>query len=179
MLPWAHAAFGYLCYSLGSRLRGSPPTGTATLALGFGTQFPDLVDKTFTWTFAVLPSGRSLAHSLFTTAAVLAVVYVVASRRGRAREARAFAVGWLSHAAGDGLHAAVAGDWHELGYLFYPLLPPLEETQDYSFLTFFLQLEFSAWMAFGFVLTAVGLAVWWADGRPGLETLARATAPRR
>ena len=76
--PLGHAAFGYVLYSLYTRLHlNHPPQGLAALALAFGTQFPDLIDKPLTWTFAVLPYGRSFAHSLFTLVPLLAILWLV------------------------------------------------------------------------------------------------------
>lgn len=172
MLPWGHAAFGYLAYSLYQRLKnGVPPAGWAAIALGLGTQFPDLVDKPLSWTFHVLPTGRSLAHSTLTMAVVGAVLLGVAHRRGWTVPAWAFLAGYASHILGDGLHAIWHGEFHELHYMVYPLLPLGEPESDYSFISFFLNLEFSPFLAFGLVLTSIGLAVWYRDGLPGLAQL--------
>jgi len=87
MWPWGHAAVGYLAYSLGYRASDRRLTGAAVIALGVGTQFPDLIDKPLGWTFGVLPGGRTLAHSLLTVAVVAVVLAiplgVVSARRRR------------------------------------------------------------------------------------------------
>lgn len=157
MWPWGHAAFGYLL------ARASLPVEDARqwslVALLFGTQFPDLVDKPLAWTFAVLPTGRSLAHSLLTLAVVVALAYAVASRYGRGRQAIAFGVGAVSHALADGLHAAATLEFADLSYLLWPLLPSPEYDTDPSFAAHLANLELSASLALEFALVAVALAV--------------------
>ncbi|MFC6964015.1 hypothetical protein ACFQL7_23110 [Halocatena marina] len=51
MWPWSHAAVGYLCYSIGTRLVGRRPTTGPTVAVLFGALLPDLVDKPLSWVF--------------------------------------------------------------------------------------------------------------------------------
>lgn len=86
MWPWEHLAVGYIGYSLSVRLAGrGVPRPRPVVALAVGTQFPDLVDKPLSWTLGVLPSGHSLAHSLFAALplATLAVTVGVALDRRR------------------------------------------------------------------------------------------------
>jgi len=124
MWPWAHAVFGYCGYILARPRAIKHADRYALLAALFGSQFPDAVDKPLAWGLAVIPSGRSLAHSLLTAAAVCALVYHVAAVRGRRREIGvAFAVGYLSHLAGDALRPALEGSYAELGFLLWPLSP--------------------------------------------------------
>jgi len=124
MWPWAHAVFGYAWYLLARPRAVKRADRYALLAALFGSQFPDLVDKPLAWGLAVIPSGRSLAHSLLTAAVVCAVVYYAAAVRGRRREVGlAFAVGYLSHLAGDALAPAFGGSYAELGFLLWPLSP--------------------------------------------------------
>ena len=52
------------------------------LALAIGTQLPDLIDKPLTYQFAVLPSGRSLGHSLFFAAVLNRNLLVNLTTRG-------------------------------------------------------------------------------------------------
>jgi membrane-bound metal-dependent hydrolase YbcI (DUF457 family) len=174
MLPWGHAAVGYLCYTLWLRLRARhPPAGPAVVALAVGTQFPDLVDKPLAWTFEVLPSGRSLGHSLI-VAGLLAVGLRWAARRfDRRREAGAFLCGYVSHIVADIGPAAVGGEWMQLRSLAWPLLPvyvyPGERER--SIIAFLLALDPADIPVSGLVLSAVAFVVWMADGRPGLGVL--------
>jgi len=124
MWPWAHAAVGYLLYATYAYRRGLPLRGLPVVAAVIATQGPDLLDKPLAWTFAILPTGRSLGHSLF-FAALLAAVgwYALARRFGRPNIAVGAAVGYLSHLPADGLGAILAGRWADLSYLAWPLLP--------------------------------------------------------
>jgi hypothetical protein len=169
MLPWGHAAFGYVLYSLYTRLHlGHPPRGLAALALVFGTQFPDLVDKPLTWTFALLPYGRSFAHSLFTLVPLLVVLWVVFDSPGQRRLTAAFGIGYASHLVGDDVGALLEGDFSIPGYLFWPLTDVPSEGKR-SFLEFFLNLQFSPTVLFGFVLALFTLGLWIHDGMPGVK----------
>lgn len=194
MLPWGHAAVGYLLYSGWGRLRrDTPPRGIAVIALAIGTQFPDLVDKPLSWTFAVLPTGRSLAHSLLTLS-VLAIGLVTFARwydrKSRTTTGSvvaptsmtmrpsqigtitvtAFLIGYGSHLLAD-VAAGIATGNATLAYLLYPLFPVGASEHGYSFLEFFLSLTLTPLLAFEIVLTAIAIGVWLWDGRPGLETL--------
>lgn len=124
MWPWEHLALGYLWYSAYTHARfGRSPDGGATLALAFGTQFPDLVDKPLAWTLTLLPSGRSLAHSLLFALPLIGIVLLVAHRSGKLQYGGAFAVGYLSHLPGDVLYPLAFGDGPSLNLLLWPLLP--------------------------------------------------------
>jgi len=102
MLPWGHAAVGYLCYSFIVRVRDRrAPTGPAVLTLAVGTQLPDLIDKPLAWSLGILPSGRSLGHSLLFAVLLTIVVWVVAQRYDRQREVSALMVGHLLHVLAD------------------------------------------------------------------------------
>lgn len=172
MLPWAHAALGYLLYSGWCHLRhGRPPAAVPALVLGVGTQLPDLIDKTFSWTVPLLPSGRSLAHSLLVFVLVLVGLRIVVARIGHYREIGAFAGGWASHLLGDAFGAIISGDFSYLTYLLWPAVPIPETEHSMSFLEFFLALELTPSMWFGFILTGVGLVQWWRDDMPGLQFL--------
>ena len=124
-MPWGHLAVGYLCYVGYAVGRDECDVhGPPLAALAFRTQFPDLVDKPLAWTFGVLPSGRSLAHSLITLTLVMAVVLLVAKRYDRWYVGSAFGIGYFSHLVGDSVHPAVEGRWRLLTNLGWPLLPP-------------------------------------------------------
>lgn len=200
MLPWGHAAVGYLLYAGWSRWRrGASPHGIAVIALAVGTQFPDLVDKPLSWTFAVLPTGRSLAHSVLTFALLAIVLLVFARGYDRRRRTAdqgttastgveirsplpasitvtAFVIGYGSHLLADAT-AGIATGSLDLAYLLYPLLPLGAPEHGYSFLEFFLSLTVTPLLAFEVTLTVVAIGVWFRDDRPGLATLV-ATAGR-
>ncbi len=174
MWPWAHAALGYLIYSGLARARGTRATGTPVLVLALGTQFPDLIDKTFAWYLPLLPTGRTLAHSLLIAVPVVVLVHWWTRRRTRAALGTAFGLGYGSHLVGDALHPVVTGAWGDLTFLLWPVLPsPAYETG--QSLTAHLQaIEASPWFLFGLLLTAIAVVVWHRDGAPGLAVL-RAT----
>lgn len=171
MWPWGHAAVGYLLYTAYRRYRdGLAPSGPAALAVLLGTQFPDLVDKPLSWTFAVLPSGRSLGHSWLVAGTVLVVAWWGLDERERAM-LLPFGVGWLSHGLADGIVSAVTWEPAYLGYFLWPLTgtPPYET--DPSFLAHVLGIELTPYFFAQFILFAIALFVWNRDGRPGLGTL--------
>ncbi|SFR65036.1 metal-dependent hydrolase [Halogeometricum limi] len=171
MLPWGHAGFGYLLYSALVRARtGRPPTGPPVLGLVLGTQFPDLVDKPAAWTFDVLASGRSLGHSVFTFAILMGVLWAVFDTPRRRALVAAFGVGYGSHLVGDALAPVVQGESENLGYLLWPLLPgPTDHNT--SFLEFFLSLQWTPFMLFGFAVAFASVVVWMFDGMPGVTDL--------
>jgi membrane-bound metal-dependent hydrolase YbcI (DUF457 family) len=170
MWPWGHLAIGYLLYTAFVHLRDRrPPTGLAALALAVGTQFPDLVDKPLAWSFGVLPNGRSLTHSLITTLLLVALVELVARRRGYGSIATAFAVGYLSHLAADALYPALSGDIYSLGFLAWPILPPVEYETEQSFIVHLTQVSLDSSVAFELGLGLAVFLLWFADGAPGLD----------
>ncbi|WP_135828616.1 metal-dependent hydrolase [Halorussus halobius] len=173
MWPWGHLAVGYLVYSLAVRLRERrPPTGPAAIALAFGTQFPDLVDKPLAWTVDLLPNGRSLAHSLLAALLVVVAVGVVLRRWHRGGVATAFGVGYLTHLFGDALPPAVSGDVDALGFLAWPLAPPVEYGTEQSFAAHLGELGLDAVVSVEFGLAAAVVALWLVDGAPGARTAA-------
>jgi hypothetical protein len=174
MWPWGHLAFGYVLYSLVSRaLWRRPPEWPAVVALAFGTQLPDLVDKPLAWTFGILPSGRSFAHSLLLGTLLMLVVLLLLRRLERF-ERVAFAVGYYSHLAGDALRPVMDGEFEHVRFLLWPLvsLPSSGEPKT-SIIQFLLEAELS-----GAVVVELGFAaavtIWWIlDGAPGLAALLR------
>jgi membrane-bound metal-dependent hydrolase YbcI (DUF457 family) len=174
VLPWGHFAVGYLLYSLGHReSRGVPPEGPAAIALAVGTQGPDLIDKPLAWTFGVLPSGRSLGHSLVFFVLLGLVVWWLGRRYGRRTEAGAFLLGYLLHVIVDVLPALIAGQWIRASSLLWPLVPAYEYPGelDRSILEFLLSLEVTALPLPGLVLSVIALGLWMYDGRPGVRTV--------
>lgn len=137
MMPLGHAAVGYLLYVPYAVRRRVDPHGGPLLALLFGTQFPDLADKPLGWSLGVLPSGRSLAHSLLTATVVLAVVLYAARRRGRWYWGTAFGIGYVSHLAADSVLPALRGRPDRLTNLGWPLLPPPDYGAEHGFGSYF------------------------------------------
>ena len=127
MWPWGHFGLGYLLSLLVARDTAVPSAGLApTAALAVGTQFPDMVDKPLAWTVSLLPNGRSLAHSVFITALVIGAVVVLTRRYDIPAVGTAFGLGYVSHLAGDSLYPFLAGDFESLGFLLWPVVPPIE-----------------------------------------------------
>ncbi|OYR56612.1 metal-dependent hydrolase [Halorubrum halodurans] len=171
MLPWGHAAFGYLIYSVYSRWKiGHPPIGLAVFALGLGTLFPDLIDKPLTWTIPLLPYGRSLSHSLITFALIVLVLWTLIRHPDQRTLVGAFTIGYFSHLVADSIHPAFTQEYAGLGYWLWPLTS-VPESEPRSFIEFFLTLEATPMVVFGGVLTVVGLVVWVYDGMPGIKDL--------
>ncbi|SEH13041.1 LexA-binding, inner membrane-associated putative hydrolase [Natronorubrum sediminis] len=178
MWPWGHFGVAYILYSLYARGRfGRPPRPEPALAVLAGSQLADLIDKPLAWWFGILPSGRSLAHSLLFAAGLLVVVYAVGFALGRLETATAFAIAHLSHILTDVPPRAFLGYPHGTEFLVWPLLEqPTFRFHDRLFeppaavevlvgpftnpAIFFL----SEWLLFG-----TALALWYVDGCPGLE----------
>lgn len=179
MWPWGHLAVGYLCYVASIHLRGRGEQTFLTLvAVAIGTQFPDLIDKPLAWSLTLLPSGRSLAHSLLTATVVIWLLYRVGRRRRQTEPVVAFAIGYVLHSLADlgpdVIGGLLQGDWSQLQwttYLFWPLLhvPPYE--QDHSFIEHFIAFTVDGYVLFQFVLFGIAVVVWAASGFPGLTPL--------
>lgn len=169
MLPWAHAAIGYLLWTgITHSLGGRPPTDREVWALLLGTQFPDLIDKPLAWTVGVLPSGRSLAHSLFAVAAAFAALSTVGRRWIRRGLAVAFAVGHLSHSLADVYRPLREGRYGDLGYLLWPLLNGPADGAGRSIVGHFRELSPASFLGYQSLIAALLVAVWLYDGAPGL-----------
>lgn len=134
MWPWGHLAFGYVGYLLLRPAAIRHADRTAIVAALFGSLLPDLVDKPLAWGVAVLPSGRSLAHSVFALGIVSTVVWMVAAEYDRREVGIAFPIGYLTHLVGDGLVPVYEGSYGELSYLLWPLLPAPEYDEPAGFL---------------------------------------------
>lgn len=173
MWPWGHAALGYLLYASYTRLRyDRTPDGASTLILLIGTQLPDLIDKPLAWTLPVLPSGRSLGHSVLVLVPLSLLVYALAVRYQDGDWGNAFVIGVLSHAVVDVLPSAVRGEFAYTTSLVWPLLPPPPYPErDRTILGHFLAIEPTPMLMFELVLTVVAVVVWWRQGRPGWRTI--------
>jgi len=124
MFPWTHAAFGYLLLVGLAVLLRRRVSRAELAAVVVATQLPDLVDKPLAWYFNVLPSGRSLAHSLLVAVPLSVAVLAVAWYRSHAEVGVAFGLGYLSHLFGDIDGALSPPDPEKLTFLLWPVLPP-------------------------------------------------------
>lgn len=176
MWPWGHLAVGYLCYVTISRVDDNREQTLATLvAVTIGTQVPDLVDKPLAWTLGVLPSGRSLAHSLLVAAVIIAIVSWGARYWHRQDIATAFGIGYVSHSLvdlGPGvIWGLLRGDWSQLEwttYLLWPILSAPPYPHDESFQEHFVGFVLDPYMVLQFGLFGLAIVVWWQSGTPGL-----------
>ncbi|MFC7080036.1 metal-dependent hydrolase [Halorussus caseinilyticus] len=183
MWPWEHLAVGYLCYSLSVRALGrTAPRAWPVVAVALGTQFPDLVDKPLAWTFGVLPSGHSLAHSLFAALPAAALAVTLAWALGRPRVGAAFAFGYLSHLPGDVFYPVLVGGVPNYDFLFWPVVPASASETSVGFAemvrTLFARYvselaggEVSAYVAVELGLLASVVLLWVADGAPPFGSL--------
>lgn len=171
MQPIVHPVVGYLCYSGYIRLKhGRQPRGEPTLVAVFAAVLPDLIDQPL-WLVGITSVGRTAAHSLFGTIAIVGVVVFIARRRGRLDFGVAFAIGYVSHIAADIPWHVLAGDFDELGFLFWPVtdmpaysgVKVLGTVGGVELTTLWLEA----------LIFAFGVAVWWYDGQPGINVLAR------
>ncbi|WP_207589894.1 metal-dependent hydrolase [Halomontanus rarus] len=167
MWPLGHLAVAYCCYSLSTRVRfETPPAHVPALVLIFGSQFPDLLDKPFAWYLGILPSGRSLGHSLLVLVPLAVGLSLLARRYGRGEYAAAFAIGALPHSLLDS--TTLLWDPHSSEqFLFWPLsvvpIPAVFESSSLPSYELFLLSEF--------VFAALAYGLWWRDGFPGLEPI--------
>ncbi len=167
MLPIVHPVVGYLCYAAYTRIRsGEPPDDTPALVAVVAAALPDLIDQPL-WLVGVTPVGRTIAHSLFTALPLVCIVFLFARRRGRLSLGVAFAIGYLSHLAADVPWHVLAGEYGELGFLLWPITHMPEYTGT-KVLGTVGEIEVKT-LWFEAVIFAVGVGLWWYDGRPGLE----------
>lgn len=181
MWPWGHLAVAYLCYVASLRLRGrTEQTPRALLAVGVGSQFPDLIDKPLAWSVGLLPSGRSFAHSLLTAAVVVGAAYWLSRRAGREEVSVAFGVAYVSHLFADltpeTVLGVLRGDLTQLKwttYLLWPALPAPPYPNDSSFMQHFVAFAIEPYVAVQFALLGVAIVVWLLSGAPGARELRR------
>jgi hypothetical protein len=183
MWPWEHLAVGYLCYSLAVHLLARrAPRSWPVVALAVGTQFPDLVDKPLAWTFAVLPAGHSLAHSLLVAVPISALAVALAWHFDCRQVGMAFALGYLSHLPADVFYPVLLGGDPNLGFLLWPVVPAVEPAVDVGFaemvrilLARYIE-ELATGRITGYVAVELGLLasvalLWLADGVPPFRSL--------
>lgn len=184
MWPWEHAALGYLVYSLGLRALGrEPPSDGGAFALFFGTQLPDLIDKSLSWGLGVFPTGYALGHSVFVALPVGVALSVVAIRTERVRLGAAFTVGYWSHLAGDVLNPLRYGEPPNVTRILWPVVsgPPYEQNLGAGrglvylgeFLGSLQSIPPGTLLVTYLLLPLVTVLVWITDGYPGLAVFVR------
>ena len=172
MWPMGHLAVAYLLYAGYCRARGRERPGEVpTLVVLFGSLFPDLVDKPLAWYLGVLPTGRTLAHSLLVLVPLTLGLYALARRRGHPEYGVAFAIGTLSHAFVDA--APVLWDPNaDAGFLLWPLVPvPAYEDGAPTVTALFAASLGDPYFLAEFVLLALALVLWRRQGHPGVGPL--------
>jgi hypothetical protein len=169
VLPWGHAAVGYLLYS-GLRRSGTGdiPDGPAVLALAVGTQFPDLLDKPLAWYLGVLPSGRSLGHSVFVAALLLAILHRIATRYRRRELSVAFAVGYLSHLGGDAVYPLADGEPGRLRFLLWPAVAQSGDETGYTILRVLIESSLTVGGLLEVALFLIATGLWLSHRAPGV-----------
>lgn len=155
--------------------------------MAIGSQVPDLIDKPLAWYFSVLPSGRSLGHSLFTAAAATASAAAVqAVTRARGLTA-AVAIGWVSHLLGDVAYPLVVKGDLRVGFLLWPIVPAGDSSSPgaighvselfAAFLEYLATPAGATYLLLDVALLSAALVLWIADGTPGIGLVARRSAP--
>jgi len=177
MWPWEHLAVGYLAYSLFQRSRLSRPDAAGALAVLFGSQLPDLIDKPLGWGTTLLPSGHSMAHSLLFAVPLVVVVVLLTRQLGSHQAGVGFGISYLSHLPADALYPLVIGKDPSFGFLLWPLLP-VSETPPTSITDRVATLvdvftvgvqngSIGLFLAAELALLTTTVVLWRADGAPG------------
>ena len=178
MHPWGHLAVAYLLYSIYARGRyRRPPRAVPVLAVVFGSQFADPIDKPLGWGLGVFPTGRAMAHSLLFAVVLLVVVYAVAFVLDRIETATAFIIAHLSHLLADLPPRLFLGYPFGTEFLFWPFLPHNEFGYDERFfeppvIVELLVTPFTnplVYVTMELTLFALALGLWYVDGRPGVR----------
>ena len=179
MWPWEHLAVGYVAVSLALRLAGRRVDDGVALVVVLGSQFPDLIDKPLAWSFAVIPSGSSLDHSILVAVPLSALLVAVSYRRGNTALGVAFALGYLLHLPGDVLYGALTlGQPPSWGAILWPVVPKapgsaptglIEETLSYAsvYLEFLASPAAARYLALEATILLSALGMWILDGVPG------------
>ncbi len=185
MWPWTHAAVGYLCYSIATRLTGRRPTGGQTAIVLFGALVPDLIDKPLSWVFSVFPQGYAVGHAVVLAAPLGIAVLAAGNHYGYRSLAIAFVVGNWSHLLGDLLFGWLRSSPYALDRVLWPLvsLPPYDRPvfvrlEEYvSVFTGFQTTGEALIVIVGAVIVYATLGLWVLDGRPGIGPLKRIVEP--
>jgi len=178
MDPIGHVLVAYLVWTGYSHLRyRRSPTTPEVWLVGVGSQLPDIVDKPLAWWLGVLPSGRSLGHSLLTAAVLVLVLRRVVPSERRSLVAP-LAVSLVGHDLVDAIAPISRGEFGYLAYLLWPIVdlpaydppPPLLSAIGESLLRGISGPDV-------LVIAAV-VVVWIADGYPGLPRRRTAESDR-
>lgn len=181
MWPWSHAAVGYLCYSIGTRLVGHRPSAGPTAAVFLGALLPDLVDKPLSWVFGLVPQGFAVAHSVLIAVSLGFGAVVLARQRDRCPLGIAFVIGYWSHLLGDVVFGLLQSSPHAFGRVLWPFVtlpayerPVLARLGEYvSVFTGFQSTDDAMIVILGASVVYVTIGVWIVDGRPGLAPIRR------
>lgn len=175
MYPLGHLAFGYVAYSIASRLtRDRTPSGWPVFAVLFGTQFPDLIDKPLSWWFHVLPGGRTFAHSIYVVVTILAVTGYVSARLDRTDLAWAFSLGYVSHLVGDSVYAVdllSGGKAGAINFLAWPLTHPIVYVVRWHMVPYLESTALTPTFGIEVLFGVLVVALWISDGRPGTNAI--------
>lgn len=170
MWPIGHVAGAYLLFGLYQRWQlGARPGELTVLILVGGSLLPDLLDKPLAWYVGVLPTGRSLSHSLLLIVPLCAVVAVYTYRMDRSEWGVAFAIGALSHLLLDALPALWRTD-ASADFLLYPVLPVEPYENGAPTITELLRNSLmDPYFHLEFVFLAGALVLWRSHGYPGVS----------
>ncbi|MDJ1430732.1 metal-dependent hydrolase [Halostagnicola sp. A-GB9-2] len=171
MQPVVHLVVGYICYAAFTRWRDDrAPSEAGALAAVAGAALADLIDKPLV-AADMVAVGRTIGHSLLFAVPLIIVVWALARRSNRNVLGVAFAIGYLSHIATDIPWHLVSGDYHELGFLLWPItdMPPYTGTKPLG--TVVGVDVTTLWLEA--VIFVFGIGLWWYDGRPGVEAIRR------
>lgn len=170
MWPWGHVAVAYLIYSVFVRRQYRQlPDSVPAFALLIGSQLPDLIDKPLSWSFGVLPGGRTLAHSVFFAALVLPALLAIAAHYEYLRAGVALCIGHVTHLLADLPPSFFTGEFGGATFLFWPVLDQPDYAEPESLLAGFLRYSMGTYEWFQLALFGFAVVVWYYDGQPGVR----------
>jgi hypothetical protein len=178
--PWDHAAVAYLLVSALYRWGwNGPPSRRLGVVVVVAGVLPDLIDKPLSWGLGVLPTGRSLGHSLLVATPSLALLLALGVAFGRRRGAVAFALAYLSHLAGDVAYPLFVDGDLRVEFLLWPLIPAASDDAGVGvshvaelvadFLAVLASPAGLLYLAVDALLLGTAAVVWWLDWRAGGE----------
>ncbi|WP_138798458.1 metal-dependent hydrolase [Halostella sp. PRR32] len=179
MWPWEHLALGYVVYSLlGHALERKAPSDIGAVAVGVGTQLPDLVDKPLSWGLGITETGYSVGHSLFLAPVVCLAAVALGRRYGDGRIVVAFAVGYLSHLFGDIVYPLFLGRGVAPSVVLWPVVTQPPSNSHLGFVQLVTRylvryarqmaaLDVTPYLLFQLCLGLCVLLLWLYDGMPG------------
>lgn len=178
MMPWDHAAVGYVVFSLFIHgvYRDSPTAKGAIIAV-FASALPDLIDKPLAWQFGVFEGGRALGHSIFFAFPLSLAILALAYTRGEPKSGWAFAIGYLLHLPADVFQTYMTDDELSFDAVLWPFTVGGGPGESFSAGIVDILVKYVVYMSEGlasgdpFVLMLLGLAastvlLWIYDGMP-------------